>query len=70
MLHSKWHWPSHNKSLLLLLWKSAKTETLPNVPAEHAELRTDNSAAMIDGASDRAKGAHSLGQTASLAARA
>ena len=60
MLHSKLPWPSHTKGLLLLLWKSAKTETLPNVPAGHAELRTDNSAEMIDGASDRAKGAHSL----------
>ena len=59
MLHNKWPWPSHTKSLLLLLWKSGKTETLPNVPAGHTELRTDNSAAMIDGASDRAKGDHS-----------
>ena len=60
MLHNKWPCPSHTKSLPVLLWKSAKTETLPNVPAGHAELRTDNSAAMIDGASEGTKGAHSL----------
>ena len=60
MLHNKWPWLSHTKSLPLLLWKSVKTETLPNVPAEHAELRTENNAAMIDGASDRGKGAQSL----------
>ena len=35
-------------------------ETLPIVPVGHAELRVDNSAATIDGVSDRAKGAHSL----------
>ena len=36
MLLSKWPRTSHTKSLLLLLlWKSAKTETLPNVPAGH-----------------------------------
>ena len=34
--------------------------TLPTVPVGHAELRDDNSAATIDGASDRAKGAPSL----------
>ena len=56
MLDNKWPWPSDTKSLLLPLWKSAKTETLPNVPAGHAELRTDNSAATIDGASDGTKG--------------
>ena len=39
-----------------VLW----TETLPNVAAGRAELRTDNSAAMFDEASDRAKDAHSL----------
>ena len=60
MLHNKWPWPSHTKSLLLPLWKSAKTETLPNVPAGHAELRTDNSAATIDGGSGGTKGTHSL----------
>ena len=60
MLHNKWPWHSHTKSLPLLLWISVKTEMLPNVPAGYAELRTDNSAAMIDGASDRAKGAHPL----------
>ena len=40
--------------------KSAETETLLNVPAGHAELRTDNSDATIDEASDGKKGAHSL----------
>ena len=40
--------------------KNVKSETLPNVPAGHTELRTDNSAAMIDGASDGTKDAHSL----------
>ena len=60
MLRSKWPCPSHTKSLLLLLWKSAKTETLPNVPTGHAELRIGNSAAMIDGASDGTKGTHSM----------
>ena len=33
---------------------------LPIVPVGHAELRVDNSATMTSGASDRAKGAHSL----------
>ena len=35
-------------------------ETLPIVPVGYAEQRVDNSAATIDGASDRAKSAHSL----------
>ena len=33
---------------------------MPIVPTGHTELRTDNSAVTIDGASGRAKGAHSL----------
>ena len=70
MLHNKWPWLSHKKSLLLLLWKSAKTETLPNVLAGHAELRIDNSAAMIDGVSDGTKGAHSLPDRENIHTRA
>ena len=59
MLHNNGPGPAIKKPAAAAM-KCAETETLPNVPAGHAELRTDNSAAMIDGASDGTKGAHSL----------